>query len=308
MKLHKITIGSRGSQLARWQANWVKSELERLNTDLIVNIEIIKTSGDKIQDVPLAKIGGKGLFVKEIEEALLNNEIDIAVHSMKDVPMKIPNQLEISVVTERLSPLDALISKNNIKLSDLPKNAIIGTSSLRRSSQLLKYRPDYEIKTLRGNIDTRLNKLDNGQYDAIILASAGLNRLGWDDRITEEIPHNILLPAMGQGALGVESRANDTLVHEIISKLDHRETHCAVNAERALVDAMDGGCQVPIGAYATVNKKLITVRGLVASLNGESIYKLKKIGPIHEAINIGHDLGNELLKMGADEVLKHVLQ
>ena len=308
MKLHKITIGSRGSQLARCQANWVKSELERLNTDLILNIKIIKTSGDKIQDVPLAKIGGKGLFVKEIEEALLNNEIDIAVHSMKDVPMKIPNQLEISVVTERLSPLDALISKNNIKLSDLPKNAIIGTSSLRRSSQLLKYRPDYEIKTLRGNIDTRLNKLDNGQYDAIILASAGLNRLGWDDRITEEIPHNILLPAMGQGALGVESRFNDTPVHEIISKLDHRETHYAVNAERALVDAMDGGCQVPIGAYATVNKELITVRGLVASLNGESIYKSEKIGPIHESIDIGHNLGKELLKMGADEVLKNVLQ
>ena len=170
MKLHKITIGSRGSQLARWQANWVKSELEYLNNDLIINIEIIKTSGDKIQDVPLAKIGGKGLFVKEIEEALLNNEIDIAVHSMKDVPMKIPNQLVISVVTERLSPLDALISKNGLKLPDLPKNAIIGTSSLRRSSQLLKYRPDYEIKTLRGNVDTRLNKLDNDQYDAIVLA------------------------------------------------------------------------------------------------------------------------------------------
>ena len=259
MKLHKITIGSRGSQLARWQANWVKSKLDCLNNDLIVDIKIIKTSGDKILDVPLAKIGGKGLFVKEIEEALLNNEIDIAVHSMKDVPIQIPRQLNISVITERESPLDALISKNGQKLVDLPQNAIIGTSSLRRSSQLLKYRPDLKIKTLRGNVDTRLKKLDEGQYDAILLASAGLNRLGWAARITEEVPCEILLPAMGQGALGIESRLDDIQVCEILSELDHEHTHRAVDAERALVDVLDGGCQVPIGAYATVDGKLITV-------------------------------------------------
>ena len=226
---------------------------------------------------------------------------------MKDVPIQIPRKLNISVITERESPLDALISKNGQKLVDLPQNAIIGTSSLRRSSQLLKYRPDLKIKTLRGNVDTRLKKLDEGQYDAILLASAGLNRLGWATRITEEVPCEILLPAMGQGALGIESRLDDIQVCEILSELDHEHTHKAVDAERALVDILDGGCQVPIGAYATVDGKLITVRGLVASLNGESIYKLEKIGPVEKAINIGRELGNELLRMGADKVLKTVL-
>jgi len=308
MNLKRITIGSRGSKLALWQANWVKSELSRLNNGLNVDIHIIKTSGDKIQDVALAKIGGKGLFVKEIEEALLAKKIDIAVHSMKDVPMKIPRELHISVITERENPLDALISKNGQKLVDLPQNSIIGTSSLRRSSQLLKYRPDFEIKTLRGNIDTRLKKLDDGHYDAILLASAGLNRLGLSARITEKVSYEILLPAMGQGALGLESRIDDTKINEVLTDLDHKITHQTVEAERALVDFLDGGCQVPIGAYATVNGNLITIRGLVASLNGTNVYKLEKIGPVNEAVEIGRELGNDLLKMGADEVLKSVLQ
>ena len=308
MKLAKITIGSRGSQLALWQANWVKSEVERINDDVEVHTLIIKTSGDKIKDVPLAKIGGKGLFIKEIEEALLAEEIDIAVHSMKDVPIQIAKELKISVVTERENPLDALISKNGEKLAELPQNAIIGTSSLRRSSQLLKYRPDLKIKILRGNLDTRLKKLDEGQYDAILLAAAGLNRLGWADRIAEEVSHEILLPAMGQGALGIETRLNDTKVHNFISCLDHKQTHWAVDAERALVDTLDGSCQVPIGAYATVDKNLITLRGLVASLDGKIIYRLEKIGPVYEAANIGHELGSELLEMGADKILKNVLQ
>ncbi len=308
MDSYKIVIGSRGSQLALWQANWVKSELERINGNVEVSIQIIKTSGDKIQDVPLAKIGGKGLFVKEIEEALLAHEIDIAVHSMKDVPMKLPRELQIAVVTERESPLDALISKNGEKIADLPEGATVGTSSLRRSSQLLRYRPDLKIEMLRGNLDTRLKKLDEGQYDAIILAAAGLNRLGWADRITEEISREILLPAMGQGALGIETRINDVDVQKFICDLDHEATHWAVDAERAFVDILDGGCQVPIGAYATVDGRKITVRGLVAGLDGKTIYQLDKTGPVYDADKLGRELGNELLKMGAAEILKEVLQ
>jgi len=306
MKLKKIIIGSRGSQLALWQANWVKSELERLHKNTEVNIRVIATSGDKIQDVPLAKIGGKGLFVKEIEEALLSKEIDIAVHSMKDVPMQIPAKLEISVITERENPLDALISKNGEKLADLPHGATIGTSSLRRSSQLLKYREDFKINPLRGNVDTRLRKLDEGTLDAILLASAGLNRLGWASRITEEIDHKILTPAMGQGALGIETRLNDP-IFEFISPLNHEHTYYAVTSERALVDRLDGGCQVPIGAYAKIDNNLITLQGLVASLDGKIILKSENKGPVNDAIEIGRELGTELLKMGANKILEKLL-
>ncbi|HIN88249.1 MAG TPA: hydroxymethylbilane synthase [Nitrospinaceae bacterium] len=307
MKAHNIVIGSRGSQLALWQANWVKSELERLHDNVDIDIRIIATSGDIIQDVPLAKIGGKGLFVKEIEEALLANEIDLAVHSMKDVPMELPTELGISVITKRENPLDALISKNGEKLADLPQGATIGTSSLRRSSQLLKYRGDFKIHPLRGNVDTRLRKVEEGKYDAILLASAGLNRLGWANRITEEISHDILLPAMGQGALGIETRLDDTKIYDLISTLNHEQTHYAVSAERSLVGRLDGGCQVPIGAYARVEKGLITLKGLVASLDGEIIYKLENVGPVDDAINIGQELGAQLLKMGANEILKKLI-
>ena len=307
MKAHNIVIGSRGSQLALWQANWVKSELERFHDNVDIDIRIIATSGDIIQDVPLAKIGGKGLFVKEIEEALLANEIDLAVHSMKDVPMELPTELGISVITKRENPLDALISKNGEKLADLPQGATIGTSSLRRSSQLLKYRGDFKIHPLRGNVDTRLRKVEEGKYDAILLASAGLNRLGWANRITEEISHDILLPAMGQGALGIETRLDDTKIYDLISTLNHEQTHYAVSAERSLVGRLDGGCQVPIGAYARVEKGLITLKGLVASLDGEIIYKLENVGPVDDAINIGQELGSKLLKMGANEILEKLI-
>ena len=307
MQSQKIVIGSRGSQLALWQANWVKSQLERLHSNVDINIRVITTSGDKIQDVPLAKIGGKGLFVKEIEEALLANEIDLAVHSMKDVPIELPTELGISVITKRENPLDALISKNGEKLADLPQGATIGTSSLRRSSQLLKYRGDFKIHPLRGNVDTRLRKVEEGKYDAILLASAGLNRLGWANRITEEISHDILLPAMGQGALGIETRLDDTKIYDLISTLNHEQTHYAVSAERSLVGRLDGGCQVPIGAYARVEKGLITLKGLVASLDGEVIYKLENVGPVDDAINIGQELGAQLLKMGANEILEKLI-
>ena len=278
MKSHKIVIGSRGSQLALWQANWVKSKLEYFHSNLDINIRVITTSGDKIQDVPLAKIGGKGLFVKEIEEALMAKEIDLAVHSMKDVPMELPAELVVSVITKRESPLDALISKNGDTLANLPQGASIGTSSLRRSSQLLKYRVDFEIHPLRGNVDTRLRKVKEGKYDAIILASAGLNRLGWASNITEEISDEVLLPAMGQGALGIETRVDDATTYGFISVLNHEQTNYAVTSERSLVGRLDGGCQVPIGAYAKIEDNLITLKGLVASLDGEIIYRSKILG------------------------------
>jgi hydroxymethylbilane synthase len=308
MDLEKLIIGSRGSGLALWQANWIKSQLEELHAGLQVDITIIKTSGDKIQDVPLTKIGGKGLFVKEIEEALLRRDVDIAVHSMKDVPMKLPYELEISVVTERENAFDALISKDNIQLDDLPKNAIIGTGSLRRSSQLLKYRPDLEIVPLRGNIDTRIKKLDSEGLDAIILAAAGLRRMGWGDKIAQVIPADIILPAMGQGAVGIETRKYDPNVLEAIMALDHEETHLALDAERAFVDVLEGGCQVPIGAYATLDDQTITLSGLVASLDGKTIYQASKQRTLAEAKQLGKELGKEILAMGADKVLKEIYQ
>lgn len=309
MDLEKLTIGSRGSGLALWQANWIKTQLEELHTGLQVEIQIIKTSGDKIQDVPLTKIGGKGLFVKEIEEALIRREVDIAVHSMKDVPMKLPYDLEISVITERENPFDALISRDNIKLDDLPKKAKIGTGSLRRSSQLLKYRPDLKIVPLRGNIDTRIKKLDSEGLDAIILAAAGLRRMGWAEKITEVIPAEIILPAMGQGAVGIETRTFDPDVVHAIMDLDHEETHFALDAERAFVDELEGGCQVPIGAYATIDgDENITLNGLVASLDGKTILKSSSKGPSIEAKKLGRELGKEILAMGADKILKEVYQ
>ena len=308
MKSHKIIIGSRGSQLALWQANWVKSQLENLHSNADISIRVITTSGDKITDVPLSKIGGKGLFVKEIEEALMAKEIDLAVHSMKDVPIEIPSQLEISIITKRENPLDALISKNGKKLADLPQGATIGTSSLRRSSQLLNHRNDFKIHPLRGNVDTRLKKVEEGKYDAILLASAGLNRLGWSNRITEEISHEIIIPAMGQGALGIETRLGDTKTYNFISSLNHEQTNYEVSAERALVGKLDGGCQVPIGSYAKIENNLITLKGLVASLDGKIIHKSEIVGPIEDAINIGQDLGEELLKMGANEILEKLIQ
>ena len=308
MKSHKIIIGSRGSQLALWQANWVKSQLENLHGNADISIRVITTSGDKIKDVPLSKIGGKGLFVKEIEEALLAKEIDLAVHSMKDVPIEIPSQLEISIITKRENPLDALISKNGIKLADLPQGATIGTSSLRRSSQLLNYRNDFKIHPLRGNVDTRLKKVEEGKYDAILLASAGLNRLGWSNRITEEISHEIIIPAMGQGALGIETRLGDSKTYNFISSLNHEQTNYEVSTERALVGKLDGGCQVPIGAYAKTEDNLITLKGLVSSLDGKIIHKSEIVGPIDDAINIGQDLGDVLLKMGANEILEKLIQ
>ena len=237
----KIVIGTRGSQLALWQANWVKSEIEKRHPELEVSLEKIKTTGDKILDVPLAKVGGKGLFVKEIEEALLEGRCHLAVHSMKDVPTFFPEGLHLRCITEREDPRDAVFSRNNVKLMDLPKGARIGTSSLRRQSQLLAIRPDFQILQLRGNLDTRMKKLDNGDFDAIILAGAGVKRLGWADKITELLSPEISLPAIGQGALGIETPTADKYINELVSFFDHPETSYCVRGERALLKRLEGG-------------------------------------------------------------------
>jgi hydroxymethylbilane synthase len=304
--MSKVIIGSRGSPLALWQANWVKDLLQEHHSDLAVDIKIIKTSGDKIQDVPLAKIGGKGLFVKEIEEGLLKREVDFAVHSMKDMPIIFPVNLCIACVTKRENPFDALISRNDIKLDDLPKGAKIGTGSLRRMSQLLYYRPDLNLVPLRGNLETRLKKLETEGLDAIILAAAGLIRLGWSDRITEVIPPEILLPAMGQGAVGIETRKNDVDNQILLADMDDEETHYALDAERALVSQLEGGCNVPIGSFATLNGDQITLKGLVASLDGKTIYKKELTDLKTNAVSLGRKMGNELIEMGADRIMQEI--
>ena len=304
--MSKVTIGSRGSPLALWQANWVKDLLLGYHSDLAVDIKIIKTSGDRIQDVPLAKIGGKGLFVKEIEEGLLKREVDFAVHSMKDMPIIFPVNLCIACVTKRENPFDALISKNNIKLDDLPKGAKVGTGSLRRMSQLLHYRPDLELVPLRGNLDTRIKKLQTEGLDAIILAAAGLIRMGWDDKISEIISPEILLPAMGQGAVGIEARKHDVDNQILLADMDDEDTHLALEAERAVVTQLEGGCNVPIGAFATIEGGDILLKGLVASLDGKTVYKTELKGKKLNAKSIGKELGNTLLDMGGDKIMQEI--
>jgi len=254
VKKNKIIIATRGSKLALWQAEFVQAELKKRNPDLKIELNKIKTTGDKILDVPLAKVGGKGLFVKEIEEALLSRKADLAVHSMKDVPTDFPQGLHLAVICEREDPRDAFIS-HVPHFMELPKGARVGTSSLRRSCQLLNIRPDLLIHSLRGNVETRLRKLDEGQFDAVILATAGVKRLGLHHRITEILPFETSLPAIGQGAVGIECRIEDQFIHTLISPLDHRETSVCVNAERAFLKRLEGGCQVPIAAYARIEKR-----------------------------------------------------
>lgn len=302
----KVTIGTRGSPLALWQAHWIKFQLESLHDDLTVDLVKIKTSGDKIQDVPLAKVGGKGLFTKEIEESMLRFETDIAVHSMKDVPVQFPPSLTLSVVTEREDPRDALISRKGLKLDALPKGAKVGTGSFRRTTQLLHYRPDLEIVPMRGNVQTRLDKLESEGLDAIILAAAGLIRLDMAEHITEYIEPEIMLPGGGQGAVGIESRKEDLAVMNRIFPLDHEETHRALEAERSFLTRLEGGCQVPIGVYATIEGDVLHLRGLVGSLDGKQILKTESKGSIDDPEAIGIDLAGEILEMGADKILKEV--
>ncbi|MFQ5674168.1 MAG: hydroxymethylbilane synthase [Nitrospinales bacterium] len=305
--MDRIRIGTRGSALALWQAEWIKSQLQALYGGLQVELVRIKTTGDKIQDVPLARIGGKGLFIKEIEEALIREDIDIAVHSMKDMPVKLPTGLCIAAITEREDPRDALISRNGVKLADLPDGAKIGTGSLRRHTQLMNYRPDLKIISLRGNIDTRIKKLESEGLDAIVLAAAGLRRMGWREKISETVDPDILLPAIGQGAVGIEARRYDTDVMQFIVDLDHDATHTAVDAERAFLEVLEGGCQVPIGAYATIDGKgELTLRGLVGNLDGTVVHKSEIKGAARRADALGRNLAEELLQMGAAKILKEI--
>jgi len=301
-----IKIGTRGSKLALWQANWVKSALISINPSLSVDLIIIKTKGDKILDVPLAMVGGKGLFVKEIEEALLDGRIDLAVHSMKDMPAEIPQGLCIGAVPERETPNDVLISKNGLLFSELISGSRIGTSSLRRSAQLRHARPDIVILPLRGNLDTRLKKLETENMDATVLAAAGVKRLNYESRITEYLDENIMLPAVGQGALCIEIRENDAEIEPIVTALDHQKTRSAVVGERAFSNCLEGGCQVPLAAYGKIEKNILTLSGLVADIDGKTILKKTLSGPVEQSESIGVKLADNLISMGAKKILENI--
>jgi len=303
---NKIRIGTRGSQLALWQANWIKEQLIKKHPELTVQIHTIKTTGDKILDVPLAKVGGKGLFVKEIEEAMLDASIDIAVHSMKDVPTELPEGLAIVAVPQREDPRDAVLGRDKTPILELPRGAKIGTSSLRRQAQLLAARPDFDIEPLRGNINTRLRKLREGMYDAIILASAGVRRLGWQNEVTEIIPPDVMLPAIGQGALGIEARLDDEDTLGRISFLNDEVTGSCVAAERAFLHRLEGGCQVPIAAYAEREGDQIRLTGLVGSVDGTSIIRDSDQGPAAEAARLGDALATRILEAGGRQILEDV--
>src|SRR5579863_2643751 len=285
-----LTIGSRGSQLALWQARWIQARIQSFGME--TRLEIIHTTGDKITDVALSKVGTKGLFTKEIEEALLDNRIDLAVHSLKDMPTELPAGLILAAIPAREDPRDALVGK---QLSELAKGARVGTSSLRRAAQLRSLRPDLTIGSIRGNLDTRLRKLDEHQYDAIVLASAGLRRLGWADRITELLDPNVMCPAVGQGALAVETRDNGR-AREVCALLDHNLTRTAVLAERAVLARLGGGCQVPIGAHATVaDGRTLHLRAVVVSPDGTSVIRKQASGPADHAEQLGRETGDALL-------------
>ncbi|MBI4890417.1 MAG: hydroxymethylbilane synthase [Acidobacteria bacterium] len=297
----KLTIGSRGSQLALWQANWVAARLADLGVE--THLEIIRTTGDKITDVPLAKVGSKGLFTKEIEEALLDRRIDLAVHSLKDLPTILPDGLTVAAIPEREIPFDALIGST---LQALPQGARVGTSSLRRSAQLKRLRPDLILEPIRGNLDTRLRKLDEGQFQAILLAGAGLRRLGWGHRITELLPADLMCPAVGQGALAIETRADSGDAFRICSQLDHAPTRAAVTAERAVLAALGGGCQVPIGAHAVVENDQITLRAVVVHPDGDPIFEDRCSAPAANAATLGAASARRLLDQGASAILASV--
>jgi hydroxymethylbilane synthase len=342
---NKVIIATRGSKLALWQAKWVKGEIEKNNPGIEVELKTIKTTGDKILDVPLAKVGGKGLFVKEIEDTLLKGEADLAVHSMKDMPTDLPSGLHIAAICRREDPRDALIVRAQStehrtqstehraqntehraqstehrqrtvrRLRDLPHGARVGTSSLRRVCQLLSARPDLEVTQLRGNLDTRIRKLEEGQFDAIVVAVAGLKRLGMISRATEILSPEISLPAIGQGAIGVESRIDDEFITHLLSGLDHRETSVCIKAERAFLRRLEGGCQLPIAAYAVLEHSVQTagqgtqvlkITGLVGNLSGDTIIRGTMRGTPEEAESVGTALAEDLLSRGAGGILSEV--
>ena len=298
-----LTIASRGSQLALWQARWVAARLAELGVE--TRLEIIRTTGDKIADVPLAKVGSKGLFTKEIEEALSDGRVDLAVHSLKDLPTVLPPGLIVAAFPERETPLDAIVGR---PLAELPHGARVGTSSLRRSAQLKRLRPDLQIESLRGNLDTRLRKLDEGRFDAIVLAGAGLRRLGWSERIRELLPPEVMCPAVGQGALAIETRDDGGAAFQVCSRLDHAATRAAVIAERAVLAALGGGCQVPIGAYAALNGdgSGLKLHAVVIDPSGTALVEDASAGPLSGAAGLGAAAGARLLAAGASAILAAV--
>src|SRR6266481_2918317 len=307
MNLRTVRLGTRGSALALWQANWTKRELETRWPGLQVDLVPIKTTGDKIADVSLAKIGGKGLFTKEIDEALLDGRIDLAVHSMKDVPFQLPDGIEFGAIPEREDPRDAFIS-NGPKLQELAPGATIGTSSLRRQVQVRHRFPALNLVTLRGNVDTRLRRLTAGDFDGVILAVAGLKRLGHEQRITQVLDDDIMVSAVGQGALGIVCRANDDSTRQAIQVLDHAPTRIAVTAERGLLRALGGSCQVPIGGKANLVGDRLSIKGLIASLDGTRVIDYELSGTPTHAFELGMELGAKLLAMGAGDILAEIAQ
>jgi hydroxymethylbilane synthase len=300
-----FVIGSRGSDLALWQANFVKDALVNKFPDHNFEIKIIRTTGDEVMDVALSKIGDKGLFTRQIESQLLSGSIDIAVHSLKDLQTEQPDGLTIGAVCLREMPNDILISKNG-KIDDLPQGAKVATGSLRRRSQLLNYRPDLEIVEIRGNVPTRLRKFDESDLDAMVLAYAGLHRLGFGERISQLIPFDIMLPAVGQGAVAVEVRDPDHEVLDVIASLNHRETRIAITAERAFLRRLEGGCQVPIGAYAALHEDELTLTGVVGSLDGKVMFRQTTSGELDEAETLGTQLAEDLIDNGAADLLNAV--
>ena len=301
-----LKIATRQSPLALWQANYVKDRLQQLYPDLTIELVPMVTKGDVILDSPLAKIGGKGLFVKELENALLTQEADIAVHSMKDVPMQFPEGLGLAVICQREDPRDAFVSHSYRTFAELPQGAVVGTSSLRRQCQLKALRPDLDIRSLRGNVGTRLSKLDNGDYDAIILASAGLIRLGLADRIASFIDVEQSLPAAGQGAVGIECRTDDMQVQALLAPLADAETTYCVRAERAMNNHLQGGCQVPIGGYAVLQQGQLYLRALVGDIDGSRIIRAEGKNAVENAEVLGVQIAEQLLAQGADKILQTI--
>jgi hydroxymethylbilane synthase len=298
----RLRIGSRGSQLALWQANHIASLLRERGHE--VELQIIKTIGDKITDVALAKVGTKGMFTKEIEEALAANHVDLAVHSLKDLPTEVPPGFEIAAITKREIPLDVFVSQHCASIDDLLRRARVGTSSLRRQAQLKALRPDLEIHPLRGNVDTRLRKLASGEYDAIILAAAGVTRLGLTTMVKQIIPANVMCPAAGQGALGIEIRLGDAAIRQHLLFLDDRDARATTTCERALLNKLGGGCQVPIGAFAEMRNGRIHLRGVVANPDGSQV--LRESGEGSDPQKLGEELGESLLRRGGDAILQEV--
>jgi hydroxymethylbilane synthase len=305
MTLKSLTIGTRGSPLALWQAEWVRARLRERYPGSEISLMKIKTTGDRILDVPLARVGGKGLFVKEIEEAMLRGEIDIAVHSMKDVPSDFPSGLGLACITEREDPRDALLSRG-IRFNELPRGARIGTSALRRQAQLRAVRPDLEMVMIRGNVETRLGKMETEKLDAVILAAAGLKRLGFADRISEYLPIGISLPAIGQGALGIECRLGDSTIKEMISFLNDPSTERCVAAERAFLRRCEGGCQVPIAANAELEGDELRLTAFIGSVDGGKSVKGSITGPAERFDALGTELADRLLADGGREILDEV--